>query len=74
MMYDLLEVHATLDLAGFEDPDGMHLPYVITIDQTSGEVLSIRRNYREGDPLKRKNKLFCTLQVFTGSWFLWLLV
>ena len=69
MMYDLLEVHATLDLAGFEDPDGMHLPYVITIDQTSGEVLSIRRNYREGDPLKRKINYFVHYKFLPGLGF-----
>ena len=41
MMYEILECHVTLDLAGFEDPDGMHIPYIITIDKTSAKILSM---------------------------------
>ena len=52
----LLEVFVELDLPGFEDerdgePTGLQLPYVVTIDQSSGTVLSVRRNYEEGDEL-----------------------
>lgn len=51
----LLEFHVDLDLPGFEDigedgePTGIKLPYVVTIDETSGKVLAIRRNWIEGD-------------------------
>lgn len=53
----LLEMHVELDLPGFEhlgedgEPTGLSLPYVVTIDQSSDTVLSIRRNYEESDPL-----------------------
>jgi hypothetical protein len=51
----LLEFHVDLDIPGFEDigedgePTGIKLPYVVTIDETSGKVLAIRRNWIEGD-------------------------
>ena len=51
----LLEFQVNLDIPGFEDigedgePTGIKLPYVVTIDETSGRVLAIRRNWVEGD-------------------------
>ena len=42
--YTLLEIHCDLDLPGFENQDGIKLPYIITIDEGSGKVLSIYRN------------------------------
>lgn len=56
--YHILEIQAYLDLPGFEDVDdegeetGIALPYVVTLERTSGEVLAIRRNYDEYDELK----------------------
>ena len=56
----LLEVHANLDLDGYEDmgedgePTGIKIPYIVTISEDNGQVLSIRRNYREDDELKKK--------------------
>ena len=47
--FTLLEMQVDVDLAGFEDPDGIALPYVVTIDYSSREVLGIRRNWIEGD-------------------------
>ena len=61
--HTLLEMHITTDVPGFEDTSGVKLPFIITIDQYSGEILSIYRNYKEGDPDFRKDFLFCTLQV-----------
>lgn len=55
--YLLYEVHIDYDLPGFEDPDGVALPYVITIAST-GEVLAIRRNYLEDDEFKAKRMHF----------------
>ena len=51
----LLEYHVNLDIPGFEDmgedgePTGIKLPYVVTVDEASGKVLAIRRNWVEGD-------------------------
>lgn len=53
----IIEVFAELDIDGFEhtddggEPTGLSLPYVVTIDHSSGTVLSVRRNYAEDDPL-----------------------
>lgn len=55
--YMLYEVHVDYDLPGYEDPDGIALPYVITISST-GEVLSIRRNYLEDDETRQKRMHF----------------
>lgn len=60
------EVHTVLDLVGFEDlgadgePTGLKLPYIVTIDERSQKVLSIRRNYLESDPLKAKLTILCS--------------
>ena len=69
MTYELLEFHVSLDLPGFEDPDGMHIPYIITIDKTSSKILSIRRNYREDDPLKQKIQYFVHYKFLPGLGF-----
>ena len=55
--YLLYEVHIDYDLPGYEDPDGIALPYVITVAST-GEVLAIRRNYLEDDEFKEKRMHF----------------
>jgi len=58
--YQLLEMQVELDLPGFEDTDpengeetGIALPYVVTLEKSSGEILAIRRNYEEHDELKQ---------------------
>jgi hypothetical protein len=55
--YLLYEVHIDYDLPGYEDEDGIALPYVITLAST-GEVLSIRRNWNEDDELQEKRMHF----------------
>jgi hypothetical protein len=60
--FTIYEVHCELDLPGFEDKKDGHttqiaLPYVITMLST-GEVLAIRRNYIEEDPVKQKRMHF----------------
>ena len=73
--YTLLECHIDLDLEGFEDtdmegePTGIMLPYIVTIDQSSGEVLSISRNFREEDALKRKRQHFVHFKFLPGFGF-----
>jgi hypothetical protein len=75
-MSELYEMHVDLDLEGFEDlnpkdgePSGIKLPYVVTIDRSSNKVLSIYRNYVEGDPLKRKNEYFVHYKFLPGLGF-----
>jgi len=55
--YLLYEIHIDYDLPGYEDPDGIALPYVMTIAST-GEVLAIRRNYLEDDETRQKRMHF----------------
>jgi len=62
--FKLLEIHVSLDLPGFEDKDedgeftGIALPYVVTIEKGTQEVLSIRRNWRPEDETKQKRQHF----------------
>jgi hypothetical protein len=71
----LLECHVDLDLEGFEDmgedggPTGIKIPYVVTISQDSGQVLSIRRNYYEGDEDKKKINYFVHYKFLPGFGF-----
>lgn len=66
----LLEYHIDYDLPGsYADPDGIACPYVITIDKTSGKVLSIYRNWKESDPKKQKNIWFIHYQYLPGLGF-----
>ena len=71
----LLEFHADLDLEGYEDvdedgePTGVKVPYIVTISQDNGQILSIRRNYREDDELKRKIQYFVHYKFLPGFGF-----
>jgi hypothetical protein len=56
--HQLLEMHSVLDLPGFEDPDGVALPYVITIEKGSSTILSIYRNWSEDDENREKKQHF----------------
>ena len=69
MMYELLECHVSMDIPGFEDQEGYHLPYIITIDRASNEVLSIRRNYNPEDPMKGKTQYFVHYKFLPGLGF-----
>jgi hypothetical protein len=75
-IYTLLECHVNLDLEGFEDkdpqtgePTGIKLPYVVTIEESSREVLSIRRNYKSDDPLKNRTNYFVHFKFLPGLGF-----
>ena len=74
-MYTIYEVHVDLDLEGFEDldeagdPTGIKLPYIVTMDEGSGKVLSVVRNYRESDPLRRKRMYFVHYKFLPGLGF-----
>ena len=75
-IYTLLECHVNLDLEGFEDkdpqtgePTGIKLPYVVTIEESSREVLSIKRNYKSDDPLKNRTNYFVHFKFLPGLGF-----
>ena len=67
--YTLLEMHVDLDVEGFEHPDGIKLPYIVTIDEGSGEVLSIYRNYDQADNLFKKQQYFVHYKFMPGLGF-----
>ena len=68
----LLEFQVDYDIPGFEDtdedgePTGIKLPYVVTIDEVSGNVLGVRRNWKEGDELKRRRNYFVHYVLIEG--------
>ena len=72
--HTLLEMHVDVDLKGFEDtergePTGIGLPYVITIDKSSSQVLAIRRNWHEDDPKRLPRQHFVHYQYLPGFGF-----
>jgi hypothetical protein len=68
--HTLLEMHVDLDLPEpFEDPDGIARPYVVTLDKSSRTILSIRRNWYEDDPKKRKRDHFVHYRYLPGLGF-----
>jgi hypothetical protein len=74
-IYTLIECHVNLDLEGFEDrgqdgiPTGIKVPYIVTIDNGTRKVLSIRRNYRLDDPKKNKVEYFVHFKFLPGLGF-----
>ena len=75
-IYTLLEMHVNLDLPGYEDvnpedgePTGIKLPYVVTIDESTNKILSIRRNYAANDPLKKRINYFVHFKFLPGLGF-----
>ena len=74
-MYTLLECHVNLDLEGFEEvgadgePTGIKLPYIVTVEEGSRLVLSIRRNYAPDDLKKNKIQYFVHFKFLPGLGF-----
>ena len=74
-IYTVLEMHVNLDLEGFEDmsptgePSKIALPYIVNIDEGSGEILSIRRNYKEGEAIAKKIQYFVHYKFMPGLGF-----
>ena len=72
---NVFEVHTVLDIEGFEDKkangevSGLKLPYIVTIDENSRRVLSIRRNYDSNDPMKNKINYFVQYKFLPGLGF-----
>jgi len=72
--YRILEMCVDLDLPGFEDsdkdgPTGIALPYIVTIDKSTSEILAIRRNWYEEDPLKLKRMHYTHYTYIPGFGF-----
>ena len=71
----IYEVHTNLDIEGFEDigadgePTGLKMPYIVTIMEDTGDVLSIKRNFNESDPLRRKIPYFVHYKFLPGLGF-----
>ena len=75
-VYTLLESHCEMDLDGFEDmnpqtgePTGLKVPYIVTIDESSSKVLSIRRNFKAQDPMRKKKDYFVHFKFLPGLGF-----
>ena len=75
-IYTILECHVNLDIEGFEDtdpetgePSGIKIPYIVTVDESTRSVLSIRRNYEIGDPEKNKIQYFVHFKFLPGLGF-----
>ena len=74
-MYTVLECHVNLDLEGFEEvdsnnePTGIKLPYIVTVEEGSRKVLSIRRNYGPDDIKKTKIQYFVHFKFLPGLGF-----
>ena len=73
--YTLLEMHVDLDITGYEDTDdsgeetGIGLPYIVTICKDNNEILSIRPNYDENDPMRKKIEHFTHYKFLPGLGF-----
>ena len=67
--YVLLEQHCYLDIEGYEDEDGLSLPYIVTIEEQSRQVLSIRRNYNKDDRRIEKKIFFTHYRFVPGFGF-----
>ena len=74
-IYTLLECHVNLDLEGFEDKDAngddtaIKLPYIVTVEEGSRKVLSIRRNFDPNDPRKNRITYFVHFKFLPGLGF-----
>lgn len=72
--YKILEMNVNLDLEGYEDKDGKRktgiaLPYIVTIDKGTQEILAIRRNYNQDDSMKKRREHFVHYGYIPGFGF-----
>ena len=74
-VYTVLEMHVDLDIEGFEDmapdgePTGVAIPYIVTLDEGSGQILSVRRNFEEGGGIAKKQQYFVHYKFMPGLGF-----
>ena len=72
---EILEMHVELDIEGYEDLDadgeetGIKLPYIVTISQSESQILSIRRNYDQNDPMRKRIDYFVHYKFLPGVGF-----
>ena len=72
---ELFEMHVDLDIPGYEDVDaqgeetGIKLPYIVTLSPTQNTVLSIRRNYQQNDPMRKRIDYFVHYKFLPGVGF-----
>jgi hypothetical protein len=64
--YQFLEIQVDYDMPGYEDDDGIALPYIVTIDKGTNKVLSVYRNWNEADPKKLKRQHFVQYDYVPG--------
>jgi hypothetical protein len=64
--YQFFEVHVDLELPGYEDEDEVAMPYVITIDRGTNEILSVYRNWKEDDEVHLKRQHFVQYDYIPG--------
>jgi hypothetical protein len=64
--YQFLEIQVDYDMPGYEDEDGIALPYIVTIDRGTNKVLSVYRNWNEDDPKKLKRQHFVQYDYVPG--------
>ena len=75
-VYTILEAHIHLEIEGLEDIDpktgestGIKFPYIVTLDEGSGEILSITKNWDEQDQLKKRKNYFVHFKFLPGLGF-----
>ena len=75
-IYNVLEFHTHLDLPGFEElddslqePTGVKIPYIVSIDEGSGKILSVRRNFDADHPTKKRKEYFVHFKFLPGLGF-----
>ena len=74
-IFTLLECHVNIDLEGFEDlgedetPTGIKLPYIVTLEEGTRKILSIRRNFAAEDMMKDKINYFVHFKFLPGLGF-----
>jgi len=64
--YQILEIHVDYDMPGYEDDDGIALPYVVTIDRGTNKVLAVRRNWNPDDKTQQKRDHFVQYTYIPG--------
>ena len=67
--YQLLEMHVDLNIEGIDSEDGIKVPYIVTIDEGSSNILSIYRNYDEQDGRQKKRQYFVHYKFLPGFSF-----
>jgi GH24 family phage-related lysozyme (muramidase) len=68
--YVILEQHCYLDLPEpFNDPDGVAYPYIVTVEESSGQVLAIRRNFNKDDVRRERETYFAHYKFVPGFGF-----